>query len=177
MLFYMVDAIRERTRFIGGAMDARGNGQWLAEVAAREYGNTVAQVMLSVEWYRENMPRFKAASLKIGRSTYGKTHIYSDIRSLRMENGVARIPDAKGRDQQGMQRHGDASRAAALAYPASVMPRASVRIRRRGRRSEAPGNTATRIPSERDAREDAMASGGAGRFSMFGRARFGRGAW
>jgi phage FluMu gp28-like protein len=35
VLFYLADALAERSgRFVGGAMDARGNGQYLAEQAA-----------------------------------------------------------------------------------------------------------------------------------------------
>ena len=48
-------------RFVAGAMDARGNGQYLAETAMQRYGARIRQVMLWVEWYRDNMPRYKAA--------------------------------------------------------------------------------------------------------------------
>ncbi len=58
VLFYIVDRL---PRFTTGAMDARGNGQYLAETAAQRYGARIVQVMLSEAWYRENMPRYKAA--------------------------------------------------------------------------------------------------------------------
>jgi phage FluMu gp28-like protein len=58
ILFYIVDKL---PRFIGGAMDARGNGQYLAEQAALHYGSRIEQVMLTTEWYRESMPKYKAA--------------------------------------------------------------------------------------------------------------------
>ena len=57
VLFYIVDRL---PRFRGGALDARGNGQFLAEVAMQKYGeNRIHQVMLSEKWYRENMPKYK----------------------------------------------------------------------------------------------------------------------
>ena len=47
---------------MGGAFDARGNGQFLAEVAMQRYGaSRIQQVMLSEGWYREHMPPVKAA--------------------------------------------------------------------------------------------------------------------
>ena len=59
ILFYLVDRL---PRFSGGALDARGNGQALAEFARQRYGpELIAEVMLSQGWYRENMPRLKAA--------------------------------------------------------------------------------------------------------------------
>jgi phage FluMu gp28-like protein len=44
ILFYIVDRL---PRLIGGALDARGNGQYLAETARQRYGARVEQVMLS----------------------------------------------------------------------------------------------------------------------------------
>src|SRR4051812_17477820 len=59
ILFYIVDRL---PRFRAGKLDARGNGQFLAEVAMQRYGATrIEQVMLTAEWYRANMPPYKAA--------------------------------------------------------------------------------------------------------------------
>ncbi|MEX3556419.1 MAG: terminase family protein [Burkholderia gladioli] len=55
IVFYVLDNL---PRFSYGAFDARGNGQYLAEVAMQRYGSgSIAQVMLSNSWYLENMPR------------------------------------------------------------------------------------------------------------------------
>lgn len=114
ILFYMVDRL---PRFRAGAMDARGNGQYLAEVAMQRYGaQRIAQVMLSVAWYRENMPPLKAAfedrSLVIPKDA----DVLGDLRSLKIEHGVAKIPD-KGHTQgsDGLMRHGDSAIALAMA--------------------------------------------------------------
>ena len=116
VLFYIVDRL---PRFIGGAMDARGNGQYLAEEAALRYGARIQQVMLSTEWYRENMPRYKAAfedgTIELPRDA----DILADHRILRMQQGVARLPERRARGGDGNQRHGDSAIAGALAYYAS----------------------------------------------------------
>jgi phage FluMu gp28-like protein len=112
ILFYILDRL---PRLIGGALDARGNGQYLAEVARQRYGARVEQVMLSAQWYRENMPRYKAAfedgTIELPRDG----EILADHRALEIEHGYAHVPER--RDQKG--RHGDAAIAGALAFYAS----------------------------------------------------------
>jgi len=84
VLFYIVDRL---PRFIGGAMDARGNGQYLAEEAALRYGARIEQMMLSVDWYRENMPRYKAA-FEDGKIELPRhADILADHRLLKMQQG------------------------------------------------------------------------------------------
>ena len=59
IFYYICDRL---PRFRYGALDARGNGQYLAERAMQKYGaDRIAQVMLTESWYRENMPAYKAA--------------------------------------------------------------------------------------------------------------------
>ncbi len=126
ILFYIADRM---PRMIGAAMDARGNGQYLAETARQRYGARVAQVMLSAEWYRENMPRFRAAfedgTIAIPRDA----DILLDHRAIVVENGVAHVGDRRMRGAEGKPRHGDAAIAAALAYFASHLERAEIAYR------------------------------------------------
>jgi phage FluMu gp28-like protein len=116
VLFYVADRL---PRFVAGAMDARGNGQYLAETAMQRYGARIRQVMLSTEWYRENMPRYKAAfedgMIELPRDA----EILADHRALVMEQGVARVAERRTTTAAGKQRHGDAAIAGALAYFAS----------------------------------------------------------
>ena len=120
VLFYLVDALADRSgRFVGGAMDARGNGQYLAEQAALRYGSRIEQVMLSSEWYRDNMPRYKAAFEGGTIDLPADADILGDHRMLRMEQGVAKIPERRMRGGDGHQRHGDSAIAGALAYYAT----------------------------------------------------------
>jgi phage FluMu gp28-like protein len=116
VLFHIIDRL---PRFIGGAMDARGNGQYLAEEAALRYGARIEQVTLSVEWYRENMPRYKAAFEDDLIELPRHADILADHRLLRMQQGVARLAERRTRGDDGNQRHGDSAIAGALAYYAS----------------------------------------------------------
>lgn len=113
VLFYILDRL---PRFRGAAMDARGNGQYLAEVAMQRYGQRIHQVMLTAEWYRENMPRYRAAFEDRTILLPRDADILDDHRAIRMEKGVARLPDNyTGRGRDGGRRHGDAAIAGAMA--------------------------------------------------------------
>lgn len=108
--------------FVGGAFDARGNGQYLAERAMQRYGSSrIEQVMLTESWYREHMPPVKAA-LEDGNLTDlpADQNTMDDLRLVQVIKGIPRIPDSRTQDTQGEgKRHGDAAIAVALAYYAS----------------------------------------------------------
>ncbi|BDR08609.1 terminase family protein [Comamonas thiooxydans] len=116
--FYLLDRL---PRFSGGSFDARGNGQYLAEVAMQRYGvDRIHQVMLSETWYRENMPPLKAAledgtldGLPMDADTL------ADLRLVQVIRGVPRIPDVRSTGTDKGKRHGDVAVAAALAWHAS----------------------------------------------------------
>ena len=116
VLFYVADRL---PRFVAGAMDARGNGQYLAETAMQRYGARIQQVMLSNEWYRDNMPRYKAAFEDGMIELPQDAEILADHRALVMEQGVVRVPERRSVTANGKRRHGDAAIAGALAYFAS----------------------------------------------------------
>jgi len=120
ILFYIVDRL---PRFRAGALDARGNGQYLAEVAMQKYGaGRIAQVMLSAEWYRENMPPFKAAFEDKTLSIPRDADVLADLRAVRMDKGIAKVPDdARVRGADGRERHGDTAIALAIGVFASRM--------------------------------------------------------
>lgn len=120
VLFYLVDRL---PRFVAGKLDARGNGQYLAEVAMQKYGSgRIEQVMLTTQWYREHFPPYKAA-IEDGDVTLPKdADILADHRLVRMERGVPRVPEnARTTGADGGQRHGDSAVAAVLAFAASRM--------------------------------------------------------
>lgn len=115
ILFHIIDAL---PRFSGLALDARGNGSALAEFGRQEYGPAqVEEVMISESWYRETMPKLKARIEDKTLVLPKDADILSDLRSLRVVKGVARVPDARGRDATG-KRHGDAAVALAMAIHA-----------------------------------------------------------
>jgi phage FluMu gp28-like protein len=125
VVFYLADRL---PRFSGAALDARGNGQYLAEVTMQRYGSSmVHQIMLTLEWYRDNMPKLKAAFEDDEITIPKDADVLSDLRAIMVVKGVPKIPDAgrsKGKD--GGQRHGDAAVSIALAWFASLNPGAVI---------------------------------------------------
>ena len=105
----------------GAAMDARGNGQSLAEAMRDEFGAEICQsVMLSENWYRSHTAPFKAA-LEDGTldGLPRDEDILADLRAFELVKGVPRIPDTRTKGQDGRKRHGDAAIALVLAHYAS----------------------------------------------------------
>jgi len=127
VLFWLVDHL---PRFWAGAMDAGGNGAALAEAAAQQYGfERIAQIKFSLDWYRNEMPPFKATLEAQGMELPADVDIHADFRLVKLIDGIARIPaqrtTAKGEAAatgKKKKRHGDSAIAAALAHFASRMP-------------------------------------------------------
>lgn len=112
--------VLDRLRLMGGAFDARGNGQYLAERAMQHYGSRIQQVMLSEAWYREHMPPVKAALEDGDLDELPKdADILADLRAVEVIKGVPRIPEGRQTGSDKGQRHGDSAVALALAYFAS----------------------------------------------------------
>ena len=106
IFFYMVDRL---PCFSGGALDARGNGSYLAEASRQKYGPLlIAEVMITEKWYREVMPKLKARLEDKTLWLPKDAHVLNDYRCLKVIRGVARVPDKRGKDATG-QRHGDAA--------------------------------------------------------------------
>jgi phage FluMu gp28-like protein len=119
ILFYVVDRL---PRFSGGALDAKGNGSYLAEVAWQKYGEgMIEKVNFTTEWYRENMPKMKADFDDKNVTVPYDRDIFTDFNQIVMEKGVARVPEARTKDAKGKQRHGDSAISLALAIFASLM--------------------------------------------------------
>ena len=104
-------------RFSGGAFDAQGNGNYLAEAMHDAYGSVIDRVYPSEAWYREHMPPFKAAFEDDRITVPRHEDVLDDLRAFRTIRGVPRLPEGKT-DRAG-QRHGDAGMALALAWHAS----------------------------------------------------------
>ncbi len=132
ILFWLGDAL---PRFAGAGMDARGNGQQLAEEVADRYGHgRIDQVMLSDRWYAEHMPRFRAAFEDGTIELVRDSEVLEDLRMLRVEDGVPKLPKTR-RGRRGEQRHGDAAIALALGYAATLRERGPIEFRSAGRRA------------------------------------------
>lgn len=117
-LFYVSDRL---PRLLAMKLDAGGNGAYLAEVAVQRYGARVTPVQFTEGWYREEMPPMKAA-IEDGVMTLPRDRdIHTDLRTLKLIRGVARVSERTRSDVKA-PRHGDAAIAAALAYSASRQP-------------------------------------------------------
>lgn len=117
--FYILDRL---PRFTHGCFDARGNGQYLAEVAMQRYGLArITQVMLSDAWYREEMPRFKAFFEDGTFEVPAHADHMDDYRAVKMVNGVAKLPSDRTDDSssKGSKRHGDAAISRAMSVAAT----------------------------------------------------------
>src|SRR5690606_24187933 len=110
ILFFIVDRL---PRFRSGALDATGNGAYLAEVASQRYGTTrIEEVKISDSIYLQEMPRFKAALqdgtlIDIPRDS----EVRDDLRSIRVIDGTPKLPKTKTQRGDGpkLQRHGDSA--------------------------------------------------------------------
>ena len=117
ILFYLVDRL---PRMAGGALDATGNGAYLAEKAAQRYGSSVIEVKLSENWYRTHAVAYTEA---IGDRSFvlpRDEDVLRDHQALAYVNGIIKVPDdheVKGVD--GFERHGDTAVAGMLAHFAS----------------------------------------------------------
>jgi phage FluMu gp28-like protein len=138
ILAYMVDAL---PNFSGGALDARGNGQALAEFARQKYGaDFIAEVMLSQTWYREQMPPLKAQfedrTLLIPKSA----NVLDDLRGIKLQKGIPKPPESSIKGKEG-QRHCDSAVSLALALYA----RNTIEVDSEWMFASAGGGTARRI--------------------------------
>lgn len=114
ILWAMIDGL---PRFVGGAMDATGPGQTIAEYTADRYGRPLIQeVMLSVAWYTEWMPKmvdlFEDGMIDLPADD----DVQGDLRAVEDIDGVPRVPTIRTKDLKdpSLHRHGDSAIAIAL---------------------------------------------------------------
>jgi phage FluMu gp28-like protein len=113
ILYYICDRL---PRFQFGALDARGNGQYLAERAMQRYGEgRIAQVMITEAWYRENMPAYKAAFEDQTITMARDADVIEDHRAFKVIKGVAKLPEIRQKGKDNKKRHGDSGIAGAMA--------------------------------------------------------------
>lgn len=116
VLFWLIDRL---PRFEGGAMDARGNGQYLAEIALQRYGKRIAGIMFTESWYGENFPKYKAAFEDKKIILPADDNWLQDHRDVVITKGVPRVKEKRSKGTDGKQRHGDGAIAGCLAWFAS----------------------------------------------------------
>jgi len=119
ILWYLIDML---PRFNGGAMDATGPGQTLAEYTGDKFGECIHQIVLTRKWYAEFMPKLVGA-FEDGSLLLPKDKTTSDdFRAVEIIDGIPMVPHADKKDIKDpeMFRHGDAAIAGALLWYASL---------------------------------------------------------
>ncbi|WP_245413880.1 hypothetical protein [Fulvimarina endophytica] len=116
-LFYICDRL---PRFLGGAIDATGNGAAQAEAAALKYGERVQEVKLTVGWYQENAGAYVEAFGDQTVTVAADEDEVRDHQALQYVGGIIKVPDDhRNKGQDGLDRHGDTAIAGMLAWYAS----------------------------------------------------------
>jgi phage FluMu gp28-like protein len=124
VVFYLLTRL---PRFTAAAFDATGNGGYLAEAARLKWGTEMIDcVMLNTPWYREWMPKLKAAFEDDDIEIPRHEDILSDLNKIQVRNGVPQIEKGSGKGSDGQQRHGDFAVALAMAVRASWMDGGSI---------------------------------------------------
>lgn len=115
--------IRKLPNWSGGAFDATGSGETMAEYAADEFGATrVHQIKLNRGWYGTWMPKF-IQGFEDGRIDLPiDTDVSNDLRAIEEVDGVAMVNKLRRKDVKDpdLLRHGDSAVALALAWFASL---------------------------------------------------------
>lgn len=120
ILWALVEALPNRC---GGAMDATGSGQTLAEYTADKFGRPhIVEVVLNRAWYGAWMPKligaFEDGVIDIPRDD----NIADDIRAIEDIDGIPMLSSVRREDikDPDLFRHGDVAIALVMAWHASL---------------------------------------------------------
>lgn len=144
VLNFVVDRL---PRFVYGALDATGNGQYMAERAWQRYGeDRIEQVTLTEKWYGENLPPMKAALEDTMLTLPRDADVLTDLLALQVINGIPKLPKIRTTQKAGARRasakrHGDAAIAVALGHYASRQPVLAYEYNSVRKRSPTPNQT------------------------------------
>lgn len=122
----MLFITKQLPRLSGLAFDATGNGGYLAEQAALEFGtDMVDQVQLSAGWYQEWMPKLKAEFEAFNIEVPRHQNILDDLLHIKVVNGIPAIDKGRTKDEGAndskSKRHGDFAVSLAMANRATYM--------------------------------------------------------
>ncbi|CUR45536.1 Phage terminase, large subunit [Alloalcanivorax xenomutans] len=119
ILWALIDLL---PKFAGGAIDATGPGQTIAEYTGGRYGDGIHQVVLSRKWYGEWMPKFVGAFEDSTITLPRDKSMEADMRAIEMIDGIPMVPHVDRRDMKEPElfRHGDGAIAGALMWFASL---------------------------------------------------------
>ncbi|MBU0969201.1 MAG: terminase family protein [Proteobacteria bacterium] len=108
ILFYVLDGL---PCFQGGAMDARGNGQALAEYAMQRYSpDRIHRIKASDSWYGRWFPAYKATIQDQAMDMPQSADVIEDHRAVKKIKGIPKIAEAQAKDKKSKKkRHGDSA--------------------------------------------------------------------
>ncbi len=102
-------------KFSGIALDARGNGAYLAETTRQVFGaGRTLEVQASEKFYLNSFPKLKARFEDKSIIIPKDADILQDFRAVKVIKGVPKISDIRSSDKTG-KRHGDSAAACLLA--------------------------------------------------------------
>jgi phage FluMu gp28-like protein len=104
-------------RFLGAALDARGNGQMIAEKAETEWPGQAISVMLTRPWYGTWFPKLKSRIEDREWTLPRDEYLFGDFGAVRLKAGFPLIEDhtaEKGVSSVSKKRHGDGAVGAVL---------------------------------------------------------------
>lgn len=115
--FYICDRL---PKFSGAAFDARGNGDYLSEVAMQRYGlYRIHRIKATQQFYLEWMPQYKAALEDRKILLPLSSDVLSDHGAIVVEKGIPHVQDSKNTGTDGKPRHGDSAIAGLMLWYAS----------------------------------------------------------
>lgn len=120
---WIIKALKQRTRFVNGAIDATGSGAGHAEWVHSRHPS-VEQTVMTQAWHADAWPRYKTG-LEDGNLILPKDGDLLDSHALVVkEQGIPHIPRKKTiKDSRGNEAHGDDLQAICIAnYAASTLP-------------------------------------------------------
>lgn len=137
----MVYLLKRLPHFMGGALDAGGNGADVAEHLMVKFGaNLIEQIQLSEAWYRDHMPKMKSG-FEDGtiQDIPHHTDLRDDLRAVEVVNGVPKVVErTKSAGDKKQKRHGDFAIALGLAnYATFEMCGGPVKVASRGHQDSA----------------------------------------
>lgn len=107
ILFALINGL---PNFVGGAMDATGTGETVAELTADEFGwSRIMQVKITQSWYGEYMPK-TTGLFEDGMITMpADQNLTQDLRQIEEVNGIPMISALRRQDLKDpdLVRHGD----------------------------------------------------------------------
>jgi phage FluMu gp28-like protein len=122
-------------RFAGCAIDAGGNGGYIAEEATDEWSAfLVDSINFTEQWYRDEFPKYKASFEDRMTTIIRHDDVLEDHRAVKLVRGVPRVPQGKT-DKKG-ERHGDSAIAGLLADYRSRMDYGPIEYQSTGKRRD-----------------------------------------